>query len=93
MVYVIIYDISDDRCRYRLSKYLEGKGQRIQESAFECRLKDNEIKEIAPVLEKLIKDEDNGNIRIYPVCENCMQKSMGLGDVREIVGGKGYAIF
>jgi len=91
MVYVIIYDISNDKCRSKISKYLEGKGQRIQESAFECRLLDLEFKEVGTTLQELIKDQ--GNIRIYPVCENCMQKSIGLGDVREIIGGKGYAIF
>ena len=91
MVYVIIYDISDDACRYRISKYLEGKGQRIQESAFECRLKDDEINKIVDMLQTLV--QSSGNIRIYPVCRSCMQKSMGIGEVKEIVGSKGYAIF
>ena len=37
--------------------------------------------------------ENEGNIRIYPVCRNCIAKSIGLGQVRKIVGGEGYAIF
>ena len=91
MVYVIIYDISDNKCRSRIAKYLEGKGQRIQESAFELRLKELELTEIISTLKRIIKD--HGNIRIYPVCANCMQKSIGIGDVKEVVGAKGYAVF
>lgn len=91
MVYVIVYDISDNRCRHRISKCLEGKGQRIQESAFECRLQENELNEVIEQMRNLLAN--NGNIRIYPVCANCMQKSIGIGDVTEITGQDGYAIF
>ena len=91
MVYVIIYDISDNKCRYKISKYLEGKGERIQESAFECRLKEVEFEKIVCKLREWINGY--GNIRVYPVCENCMHKSIGIGDIKEVVGGKGYAIF
>lgn len=36
--YLVVYDISDNRERQRVSKALEGFGFRIQESVFECRL-------------------------------------------------------
>lgn len=91
MVHVIIYDISDDTRRYRISKYLEGKGQRIQESAFECRLGDDELNEVVDRLRHLMQND--GNIRIYPVCRSCIEKSIGIGSVQDIVGSKGYAIF
>jgi len=91
MVYVIVYDISDDRCRYRISKFLEGKGQRIQESAFECRLQEDELNSVIDTLQGLLGSF--GNIRIYPVCANCMAKSIGIGEITEVTGQDGYAIF
>ena len=66
MVYLIVYDIADDRCRSKISKYLEGIGQRVQESVFECRMDVESLPKTMAKLQKLKTDE--GNIRIYPVC-------------------------
>lgn len=36
--YLAVYDVTNDRERYRVAKVLEGFGVRIQKSAFECLL-------------------------------------------------------
>jgi len=60
-------------------------------TAFECRLNELEIQRVIATLQLWI--QKHGDIRIYPVCQSCMQKTVGLGEVRQIVGGEGYAIF
>lgn len=36
--YVVAYDVSDDKERHQVSKVLEGFGERVQGSVFECVL-------------------------------------------------------
>ena len=91
MTYIIAYDISDDNIRSRIAKYLEGKGQRVQESVFECRKTPDDMNLIA---ERLNKMSDNETcIRIYPVCDECYKKAQEIGSGKEITGKKGYVIF
>ena len=42
MLVLISYDIEDDRLRVKLAKLLEGHGQRVQYSVFECHLTPSE---------------------------------------------------
>ena len=35
-LHLIAFDLASDRRRYRLTRLLEGYGQRVQESVFEC---------------------------------------------------------
>jgi CRISPR-associated protein Cas2 len=37
-MYIIAYDITDDRERLRVSRVLDGYGQRVQDSVYQCRL-------------------------------------------------------
>ena len=39
MYVVVSYDITNDRRRLKVMKTLEGFGERVQYSVFECRLK------------------------------------------------------
>ena len=39
--YIAVYDISDDKERAKAAKILEGFGERVQESVFECYLSGN----------------------------------------------------
>ena len=60
---VIIYDISDNRRRYRLSKCLKSYGIRVQKSAFECLLINKFYNRLIKDIEKLIIKEDY--VRVY----------------------------
>lgn len=61
--YLIAYDITCDKERYRVSKILEGFGFRIQESVFECDL-DSKLKDkLVTRLERL--EIETGFISIY----------------------------
>jgi len=43
MFYVISYDVSDDKKRRKLAKYLESYGVRVQYSVFETELNDTQV--------------------------------------------------
>lgn len=62
-VVLIIYDISDNKHRLKISKYLETFGNRVQKSAFEARLNRRQYESLVDGLEARVLDDDN--IRIY----------------------------
>lgn len=63
MYIVVAYDISEDRRRTRLANILEGFGERVQYSLFECDL---EEKHFARLLRQLTQFMEPGDqIRIY----------------------------
>ena len=39
MFVVVAYDVADDRRRLRIMKMMQGHGEHVQESVFECDLK------------------------------------------------------
>lgn len=63
LFFLVIYDIADDRRRYRISKLLEAYGKRIQFSAFECWLDYNQYNKLICLINKISDNDDN--IRIY----------------------------
>lgn len=76
---LIIYDISDNKRRYNLSKHLEKYGTRVQRSSFEARLNKRQLNRMIDGIESIIKKDDN--IRIY--------KLYGYDEVK-IYGDKDY---
>ena len=58
MFLVVCYDIPDDKRRNKISQILEGYGERVQWSVFECDIKPEHVKKMKAKLEKLLKDED-----------------------------------
>lgn len=78
MRYVIVYDISDDNRRNRVSKFLKGWGRRIQKSAFECDLSSNELKFVQEQLEELIEVSED-RCHIYRLCGECLPQKIVLG--------------
>ncbi|MBK6900383.1 MAG: CRISPR-associated endonuclease Cas2 [bacterium] len=81
MRYVVAYDIEPDRIRTRISKLLEGYGDRVQYSVFECLLEPQDVVELSSRLIRELEDEDAGTIRIYRVCEDCSVASSVIGKV------------
>ena len=84
MLYVVCYDIGDDKVRNQISVRLLDYGVRIQESVFECIL-DEEARE--RMLERLDKIPlaDTDRVRIYRMCQNCVGavKIYGPGEVTQ----------
>jgi CRISPR-associated protein Cas2 len=66
MLYIITYDIPDDRCRTKVAKILEGYGKRVQYSVFECDISDKLLKELKSKLRKKV-DMEKDSIRFYSI--------------------------
>ena len=77
-MYLIAYDIPDDKRRTKVHKILCGFGQWTQFSMFECFLDEKELITLRHRLDQILKpDEDN--LRIYHVCQSCQAKTTTIG--------------
>lgn len=75
----VIYDIPDDRVRYKVSERCKDYGlDRIQYSAFAGDLDRNRREELMMRLRKTLGEKE-GNIRLQPVC------SRDLAVAKEVV--------
>lgn len=78
-MYVISYDISSDSIRTKIAKELSNYGRRIQYSVFECELDKSRFQKLYSSLCQLAASMENGNIKIYQICENCQKKIQIIG--------------
>jgi len=78
MLYLIAYDIPNDRRRTRLHNTLCGFGTWTQFSLFECFLDDKQLILLQNKIEKLINPKED-NIRIYHICHTCQGKTETIG--------------
>jgi CRISPR-associated protein Cas2 len=81
-LYVVSYDIPDDRRRARIHSLLTGFGTWVQYSVFECFLdRKQRILLEGRLLEEISHREDT--VRIYGLCGACIPKVqvLGRGDV------------
>lgn len=79
-VYLLSYDIADDKRRERLSRLLESRGQRVQWSVFEVIASAAEIESLlAAASESEARfDPSEDSLRCYPLCARCR----GAVDIR-----------
>ena len=64
---IICYDVSDNKLRYRLVKYLDKIAVRVQFSVFKADLNKNEILRLDNFAKKLLNNGKDGNMLIYAV--------------------------
>lgn len=79
MLYLISYDISIDKRRAKIAKLLEGFGQRVLESVFECDLTAAEYRQLRRKLNRRIKADAGDELRIYQLCRSCVAKTEIIG--------------
>jgi CRISPR-associated protein Cas2 len=80
-MYVVTYDIPDDRRRGQVHKMLSGFGEWRQYSLFECFLTAKQFLVLQERLRTLIeKGEDR--VRIYRLCAVCMSHVDSVGHDR-----------
>jgi len=73
MLYVISYDIPVDRRRAKIAKLLEGFGQRVQYSVFECDLTEPEYAALKRKLQRALKPAEGDSLRTYRLCAACVK--------------------
>ncbi len=72
-MFVIAYDISDDRRRLKLFKTLKRYGTPVQESVFECHLNADQFVQLRQDVEVVI-DPLVDQVRYYDLCGQCANR-------------------
>lgn len=75
---MVSYDIVCDRRRHRVAKLLEGYGERVQDSVFECWLEDRHLRVLHAKLVAQV-DPECDRVRIYTICGRDVRDRFGLG--------------
>ncbi|MCT4509906.1 MAG: CRISPR-associated endonuclease Cas2 [Tepidibacter sp.] len=83
MIYLISYDIVNDKKRTKLFKLLKNYGVRHQYSVFECELDEKKYVELIYKIRK-IKVETGDSIMVYPICATCESKIVRCGSYEPI---------
>ena len=78
MLYLVSYDIVDDKRRTKLAKKLCDFGKRVQYSVFECDLNKEQLENMKQMATKQI-DQDEDSIRIYKFCVTCANEIISYG--------------
>jgi CRISPR-associated protein Cas2 len=78
MFWVISYDVPNDRRRRQVAKILEGYGERVQYSVFECDLDEAKTTRLEIQLLRQI-DEKEDDIRFYPLNRADIERARMLG--------------
>jgi CRISPR-associated protein Cas2 len=77
-LYVVAYDIPDDKRRTKVHKVLKGFGKWTEFSLFECFLTKKELLTLRGKLDKHLNAKTD-RVRIYYLCENCVAKLATVG--------------
>ncbi len=78
-MYVLVYDIVNDRRRARLHRALKDYGTPVQRSVFEFDLSPKEVREMMERVEALISLEED-TVRLYRLCAACLTETRILGE-------------
>ena len=90
MRYLISYDISDDKVRDKVVKYLEGFAFRLQYSVFSCNVSAKEAKKIWCDLISIATEDKSGNVLMTPLCKSC-EKNLKLSS-KPLEEEKGFLV-
>lgn len=66
-LYVVAYDTPSNRRRRRMAEVLQGYGQRVQDSVYECWLSRAQLQALTQRLRQRLHPEVD-QVRIYPLC-------------------------
>lgn len=68
--YLVCYDVHDPKRLRKTAKFLEGYGQRMQESVFRVWLGDSALQALRWGLTEILQPVDE--VLILPLCDNCV---------------------
>ena len=80
-LWLIAYDIVEDRTRLQVERLLHGLGERVQWSVFEAFLSPEQMRRLQFELSALI-DPAADNVRCYPLCAWCQERVDWAGEGR-----------
>lgn len=78
MLYLVAYDMPDDKRRTKVHKVLRGFGKWTQYSLFECFLTRKQLIMLQQKLKPHLRASVD-SVRFYPLCEVCVRKVETVG--------------
>jgi CRISPR-associated protein Cas2 len=78
MRWIVCYDIPSDSKRERLARWLDGFGDRIQDSVFEADIDNDLVGEMWAGVEQMV-DPAVDKVVLVPVCASCEDKRQWIG--------------
>ncbi|WP_119157601.1 CRISPR-associated endonuclease Cas2 [Caldimonas tepidiphila] len=82
-LWVVSYDVADDRRRQRLADYLLGWGDRVLESVFECVWRADQLPQVQQELAARIEPRED-RLWLVPVCRHCRVAARVNGQRRAV---------
>lgn len=79
MMYVLVYDVVDDKRRNRLHRALKDYGTPVQRSVFEFDLSPKEADAMIDRVRKTVSDDED-TVRLYRLCSACLTEVRILGE-------------
>lgn len=79
-MFLISYDISDNKLRRKLVQILLGYGKRVQYSVFECQIDNKKFGELYKEMLILTDGKEEVSIRCYPIDKISQGKITTIGD-------------
>ncbi len=81
---MVSYDITDNKSRRRVQKTLEGFGERVQYSVFECAISESQYRSLTEKIAASI-DKESDSVRYYRMCHGCRKniEFFGEGQIME----------
>lgn len=82
MYFLISFDITSNKRRRIVVRYLLNYGKRIQKSVFECHVTEKIMETMVSELAKLIEHRED-KIRFWQICKDCIERVevVGWGDI------------
>ena len=90
-LWLICYDITDNQRRYYLDKLLNGYGERVQYSAFECHLTTRQFNQLKYDINNIIELPDK--VHIFSICRWCKENRFVQGTARLTDNSDFYGVF
>ncbi len=72
-LWLISYDIANQRRRRAVDHYLAGLGQRVLESLYECWLRADQVRTLPTELAAFL-DPQHDRLALLPVCGHCQHR-------------------
>jgi CRISPR-associated protein Cas2 len=81
MNYLVAYDITENKVRNRLSKYLSKYGVRLQKSVFIVSIQGHQRKGFVTGIEKITGKK--GDVALFRLCKGCQTTAIRLAEIRD----------
>lgn len=77
MTCIVAYDIEDDKIRGKLSRYLEGKGIRLQKSVFAVEIERHVFNRFLRQMDAITGE--HGKVAVFRLCAGCFRNAIQSG--------------